>query len=106
MDLSIRPFSNDDMDAVVDLSLLAWEPVFQSFEQVLGSAIYTLTYPEWQRQQREVVMQYCQSQAERSVWVADIAGTVAGFIVYELNHATKTGEVMLLAVHPTYQNEG
>src|SRR5690242_19895726 len=100
MNLSIRPFSNEDMDAVVHLSLLAWGPVFSSFEQVLGSEIYTRIYPDWQRQQRDVVIQYCQAQVNRSIWVAEVVGTVAGFIVYELNHEEKTGEVMLLAVHP------
>ena len=33
---------DEDLDAIVELSLAAWEPVFRSFEQVLGRNIYKL----------------------------------------------------------------
>jgi hypothetical protein len=36
----IRPFEDRDADAVVDLSLRAWVPVFASLEQALGSEIF------------------------------------------------------------------
>ncbi len=41
-----------------------------------------------------------------TVWVAEVAGKVAGFLVYELNHQERVGETHLLAVHPDYQNQG
>jgi hypothetical protein len=40
VDLRIRPICDDDIEALVELSLLAWRPVFSSFEQVLGRDIY------------------------------------------------------------------
>lgn len=46
MAFHIRLMADSDLEAVVHLSLLAWEPVFQSFEQVLGSEIYRLIYPD------------------------------------------------------------
>ena len=105
MNFSIRPFSHDDIEALVQLSLLAWAPVFSSFEQVLGERIYKLIYPDWRRQQSEVVQTICGD--ERSfVYVAEVVGAVAGFIVYTLNAEEQSGEVELLAVHPDYQNEG
>jgi len=36
--IEIRPFVESDLDAVVELSLRAWEPVFGSLHQVLGAA--------------------------------------------------------------------
>lgn len=33
MNLNIRPVDERDIDDIVELSLLAWEPVFQSFLQ-------------------------------------------------------------------------
>jgi ribosomal protein S18 acetylase RimI-like enzyme len=39
-------------------------------------------------------------------WVAELDGTVIGFIAYQLNVKDKTGEVQLLAVHPEFQNLG
>jgi ribosomal protein S18 acetylase RimI-like enzyme len=106
MNLSIRPVSNDDVEGMVRLSLLAWAPVFRSFEHVLGSSIYPLIYPDWRRQQKEVVEGVCKDGAKFLTWVAEVDGNVTGFIAYTVNSEDKTGEVELLAVHPDYQNRG
>ena len=37
VNLHIRPFMDKDLDDIVQLSLLAWEPVFDSFKQILVS---------------------------------------------------------------------
>jgi ribosomal protein S18 acetylase RimI-like enzyme len=104
--LLIRLFSQHDLKDVVELSLLAWAPVFQSFEQILGAQIYSAIYPQWQGQQKDVVERVCQDRDRFTVWVAQIGGAVAGFIAYALSDEDHTGEVELLAVHPDYQNQG
>jgi ribosomal protein S18 acetylase RimI-like enzyme len=52
------------------------------------------------------VEKICKDSENNMVWVADLDGTIAGFIAYDLNTKEKTGEVQLLAVHPEYQNRG
>jgi ribosomal protein S18 acetylase RimI-like enzyme len=106
MDSYIRLFHQDDLDAVVRLSLLAWVPVFRSFKQVLGPEIYSLIWPDWEKSQKEGVENVCQDTRKYSVWVAELDGTVVGFIAIELHDNDKSGEVILLAVHPDYQNRG
>ena len=106
MNRLIRPFCNNDIEKIVQLSLLAWEPVFHSFQQVLGPAIYSIIYPDWQTSQKAVVESICQDAEKYIVWVAEVAGSVVGFLACELNHHDKVGEVQLLAVHPDYQNRG
>ena len=106
MNLNIRLFRAEDLDAIVELSLLAWEPVFRSFEQVLGRNIYKLIWPNWREQQAEGVASVCKDRDKFTVLVADVDGVVAGFIAYELKLEEKKGEVYLLAVHPDYQNRG
>jgi len=106
MKLQIRPVSHRDIEGVIQLSLLAWVPVFTSFKQVLGAQIYTALYPDWQKQQREVVERVCKDDDRFTVFVAQLDETVAGFIAYALNSDDQTGEVELLAVHPDYQNHG
>ena len=96
---------DDDLEAIVNLSLLAWEPVFHSFEQVLGTEIYSLIYPDWQKAQSAVVITTCQDK-NVSVWVADVDGLVIGFVACTFDHDKKEGEVYMLAVHPDYQNHG
>ena len=105
MELRIRPVGDADVDDLVRLSLMAWEPVFRSFEQLLGHAVYTLIWPDWRTGQREAVEAVCQDDEKTTVWVAEVEGMVVGFVAYEL-HEDKTGEVQLLAVHPAHQNQG
>ena len=105
VDLHIRTFVDQDLDGIVQLSLLAWEPVFHSFRRVLGPNIYPIIYPDWHKSQREVVEKICQD-GKYNVLAAKIDGKVVGFLAYELNEENETGEVQLLAVHPEYQNLG
>jgi ribosomal protein S18 acetylase RimI-like enzyme len=106
MNLHIRPVCNNDVDDLVRLSLLAWAPVFSSFEQILGPVIYPIIYPDWQKSQRETVETVCRDGEKTSVWVAKVDDIVVGFVAYKLHGKDKTGEVQLLAVHPEYQNRG
>jgi GNAT superfamily N-acetyltransferase len=106
MNLDIRPVCDDDFEDLVRLSLLAWAPVFSSFEQILGPEIYTIIYPDWRTTQREGVETVCKDGEKTIVWVAEVDGSVVGFVAYELHAKDKSGEVMLLAVHPEYQNRG
>lgn len=104
MNLQIRPFKISDIDDLVTLTLLAFEPIFISFEKILGSRIFSIIYPDWRKMQQDGVEKISDNK-KISLWVAEQAGTVIGFIAYELVD-DKTGEVQLLAVHPEYQNQG
>lgn len=106
MNLNIRLYRDDDLDAIVQLSLLAWEPVFHSLEQVLGHNIFALLQPDWRAGQAKGVTSACQDREKYTVLVAEVDGVVAGFLAYTLNHEEKTGYVDLLAVHPDYQHRG
>lgn len=109
MGVHIRLVRDDELEDLVRLSLLAWAPVFRSFEEVLGSAIFARLYPDWRAGQRAAVEAVCRPTEESehlAVWVADLDGTITGFIAYTLNPTNRTGEVELLAVHPDYQDRG
>jgi RimJ/RimL family protein N-acetyltransferase len=105
MTVSLRPLRSGDLDEIVRLSLAAWEPVFVSFREVLGPAVYPLLYPDWTSSQAEAVASIC-NDPKYTVWVAEVNGGVVGFIAYELNPQTKVGTIELLAVHPDHQNGG
>jgi ribosomal protein S18 acetylase RimI-like enzyme len=106
MNVQFRLLEDSDMQAVLDLSILAWEPVFAAWQQILGPRLYPLAiYPDWRKSQREVVQNICKDE-KIITWAAVVDGTVVGFVCYEINDQTKVGEVQLLAVHPDYQNQG
>lgn len=100
----IRPLTEDDLDAVVELSLRAWAPVFASFAKVLGSDIYPRLYPDWSTGQAKAVREVC---AGDHVFVADLAGTVAGFAAVVIrDDDPRTGEIDMLVVDPEQQRQG
>ena len=106
MNLQVRLFNNSDINDIVQLSLLAWEPVFTAWKQILGPKLYPIAiYPDWRKGQKEVVENICHDE-KITTWVAEVDGNVIGFVAYDLNDEKKIGEVQLLAVHPEYQNQG
>ena len=106
MSLNLRPVREEDVESLVRLSLLTWEPVFASFRQILGPEIYAIIWPDWKTGQQDAVEKICQEGEETFVWVAELEGEAVGFVAYELRPADQTGEVQLLAVHPDYQGHG
>ena len=72
----------------------------------MGAEIFRIIYPDWHATQRETVESYCKAREDRTLWIAEVDGVIAGFLVYHLDHNSKQGEVQLLAVHPDYQNVG
>lgn len=103
----IRPFDDRDAEAVVDLSLLAWAPVFASLEWVLGSEIFESLNPEgWRESQRQAVEDVCAAGKGR-VWVAEVDGAAVGFVAIELRDPERSmGEISMLAVDPDHQGGG
>ena len=102
----IRPFEDRDIEAVVDLSLRAWAPVFASLEQVLGSDIFRRQHPDWREDQRQAVEEVCTTKEGR-VWVAEAGGGPVGFVAVELHHPERDmGEISMLAVDPDHQGGG
>jgi len=103
--MDIRPFHHRDTEDVIALSLLAWAPVFDSFEKVLGPTIFQRIYPDWKSGQRSAVDELCNSE-KTDTWVAEVEGMIVGFVLWELNREDLSAEVHMLAVHPSHQNHG
>jgi ribosomal protein S18 acetylase RimI-like enzyme len=106
MKWQIRLLRDTDIEDLVQLSLLAWMPVFESFQQVLGPDIYAQIWPDWRAGQTALVEGVCREGEKTIVGVAEVDGAAVGFVAYRLNAQDKTGQVYLLAVHPEYQNRG
>ena len=56
-DVRNRAFVESDLEQIIDLSLLAWEPVFESFERVLGPRVFPILHPDWRKTQKEILPQ-------------------------------------------------
>jgi ribosomal protein S18 acetylase RimI-like enzyme len=103
----IRPLKRADLEAVVDLSLLAWEPVFISFENILGTAIFDRLYrPEWRAAQAANVRRNCLADGAESFVMAGSDDVAVGFVVLQQDQDESLGVVEMIAVHPDHQRRG
>jgi GNAT superfamily N-acetyltransferase len=92
-------------DAVVQLSLRAWAPVFASLEDVLEPAVFQVLFPDWRVSQQQAVEGVCDGE-DFHVWVALDAGAPVGFVAVKLHAADGIGEVYMIAVDPAAQRRG
>jgi GNAT superfamily N-acetyltransferase len=101
--VTIRALSPDDIDPVVDLSVRAWQPVFDSFRELLGPRLFERFYPEWRADQATSVRD---AIGANTTSVAVVDGTVAGFVNVIIKPEDASGEIYMIAVDPDRQQRG
>jgi len=107
----IRTLRVDDIDAVVEFSVRAWQPVFESFMKVMGPGIFPRIYRDWRAGQAKSVEEACRDATNRT-WIAAAPddtkpdGRPVGFVVVAIHAGPRRGEIYMIAVDPAYQNRG
>ena len=79
----IREYRPADAQAVVDLSLRAWTPVFTSLERILGRDLFARLHGDWRGHQEAAVRGELADGAVRA-WVAETGPGVIGFVTAAL----------------------
>lgn len=106
-EVRLRAYEQSDIEAIVELSLRAWKPVFESLRTALGDAIFArLHQPDWPTLQAQAVRANCTS-GDYDVFVAVSEGRPVGFATVALNAFHQgMGVVDMIAVDPPYQQRG
>jgi GNAT superfamily N-acetyltransferase len=105
VDAHIRDYRAEDEQAVVELSLRAWAPVFESLEQILGPELSARMHGDWRQYQARAVRDTLANPAS-TVWVAEAGEHAVGFVAATLDRETSMGEIWMLAVDPDHQERG
>jgi GNAT superfamily N-acetyltransferase len=100
--LVIREMIDSDVEKLVAIARIAWEPVYEYRRQELGDEMYTLLHEDWQETKSEEIRRALERQY---VWVAEQDGQPVGFVTYSCG-ANKVGRMGNNAVHPDYQGRG
>ena len=104
--MKIETLDRGRIRRVVELSLKAWAPVFDSIRETLSPGAFAESYPDgWEASQARAVEDVCLSD-KMQVWTATEGEEVAGFAAIRLDHETKTGEIYMIAVDPKHQKKG
>lgn len=104
--IEIRAFEEEDLEAVVEFSLRAWEPIFTSVRSVLGDEVFLRLHPEWQESQAEAVRSSC-TNPDRDVFIAVVDDRPVAFVAVALNAFHEgMGWIDIIGVDPDYQRRG
>ena len=104
--MKFRRFRDDDFEAVVGITLVAFAPIHESFRDILGARIFDLAYPDWKQSNREYLEFLRKGKDRENIVVAEDDGAVIGFLSYFVNPKKKSGELGLNCVHPMHQRKG
>lgn len=104
--MQIEPFASHHLDAIVNLSLRAWTPVFASIQNAMDTDVYQAFYPDnWRVSQQKAVEDVCTTE-DTNVWVAIDTDSIVGFIVIKIHPEDSMGEIYMVAVDPDFQGQG
>uniref|UniRef100_B8HQW3 GCN5-related N-acetyltransferase n=1 Tax=Cyanothece sp. (strain PCC 7425 / ATCC 29141) TaxID=395961 RepID=B8HQW3_CYAP4 len=104
--MQIEPYQPQHLNAVIDLSLRAWTPVFDSIQQAINPDVYRAFYPDhWRVSQQKAVEEVCAAEGT-NVWVAIDSGSTVGFVAVKLHAEDSMGEIYMVAVDPDFQGHG
>lgn len=103
--VEIRPISKQDRSPILAFTPRAFEPIFASFHNMLGDALFQIMFPDWRETQRGHV-HYGFDNDEADSYVAILQERVVGFTICKYDQTEKAGEIYFLVVHPDYQNRG
>ena len=101
-DLLMRPVKADDIPRLQEIRQAAFAPVFASFRSILGDEIYELAQAREDEGQGALLFSLLEPESGWEVFVAELAGTVVGFVSVQLDLDMRVGEIGLNAVHPDH----
>jgi ribosomal protein S18 acetylase RimI-like enzyme len=100
---TIRAATPEDTDAIVEVGVRAWAPVFRSFAEVWGPELYARIHPNWEVEQAASIRT---AVGDNPTWVTADGSRVTGFVNVTFDEAEQIGEIYMVAVDPDHQGEG
>ena len=112
MKFTVRQFAQEDLKAVLEISILAFTPIHESFENILGLTFLSSYIPIGKIRSWNIsdpfVLERIKSigKDKENFLVAEEDKNVVGFLSYFMDIKKKSGELGINAVHPNHQNKG
>jgi len=97
---NMRPYVDSDWKAVLDLCLSAFAPVCESLERLRGADL------DWRRSIRRHLRSLIRPAEGGQLIVAELRGSIVGFVQYQVDSEAQSGSIGVSAVHPARQGKG
>lgn len=106
MKIQIRQYAETDLDSILEIAILAFTPIHESFQKLLGRDIFKLVYPDWKSSTRKYIQSLCEGKEREKIFVVEEKGILIGFISFFIYSEKQSGEFGINAIHPDHQNRG
>ena len=106
VEVTIRPFAAGDLPRLQEIRAAAFQPVFQSFRDIVGEAIAARAFATAHAEQAGLLDQLCRPDSSHLAFVVMAAGEIVGFVTISLNRASRIGEIGLNAVDSANARQG
>ena len=106
--MRIRPAVGADVDEMAEIEVQAWQPVFDSFRQILGDELFAAVHPDW-RNDKANQIRSAAATSEVQFLVAEEGNIIVGFVSWRVSKQegkTVVAEIGNNAVGPHRQNQG
>lgn len=97
---NLRPYVDGDWKAVLDLCLSAFAPACKSLARLRGADL------DWKGAIRRHLRSLIRPGGGGQLIVAELRGTVVGFVQYQVDREARSGSIGVSAVHPARQGKG
>ena len=102
----IRSMDSEDISPILDISMRAWEPVFERLRPAVLPYVYDAFYPDGWRERQAHDMRHLLDTEGDNMFVAMNEGKVAGFVGLRVHPEDQMGEIYVIAVDPELQRKG
>lgn len=104
-DLEIRELDPGEIERVGEIAVEAWEPGYEAYRENMGEELFAAKYGDWREHKGNQVKRQCREHPGR-VRVAEVDGTLAGFVTFSVDPDSGIGEIGNNAVDPEFQGRG
>ena len=103
MQIEIVPCKEEFIDEVIEITYIAWQPIFDHYRETLGEKMFNDLYGNWKQAKHRRISN---GMTSGRGYVALVDGEIAGFIFYVIDKDKKMAYLEENAVSPKFRGLG
>ncbi|MGA4731039.1 GNAT family N-acetyltransferase [Micromonospora taraxaci] len=105
--MRIRSFLQHDLAQLTELTIETFGPFYEdSFRPLVGELVFANQHGAWREDYVKQVAELHEPDQHRYVAVAELNGTIAGYVAWSVEPARKNGSITILAVSAKHRQQG
>ncbi|MGW3784926.1 GNAT family N-acetyltransferase [Micromonospora chokoriensis] len=105
--MRIRSFLQHDLAQLTELTIETFGPFYEdSFRPLVGELVFANQHGTWREDYVKQVAELYDPDQHRYVAVAELDGTIAGYVAWSVEPARKNGSITILAVSAKHRQRG